>query len=231
MLKYTLAACAVLLCATASLAQTNKLRPGLGDDPGVPQTEPLQLPPGVRLDGPIIGADADRGECKDKSVTVGNGRGVRVCAAFCMDQTMIKGADGTLIDIREGLVMISQHREGQNGLLVERAWINMPWTPCGGGVVNDEEEEKKRRRFIVEMNLQCLNEKKSPSFDKMEYRLGGITTDPDLRELLAILATKKIETEAHHRVVGDAVYSITESNGLTAQDRQRLARLPDKRES
>lgn len=225
-----LVACALLLVvAQSSLAQVNKVRPGLGENPGEPQTVPLQLPPGVRLDGPIIGADADGGECKDKNVTVGSGQGVRVCAAFCMDQTMIKGADGTMIDIRNGLILVSQFRDGQNGLLLERAHINMPWTPCGGGGVRDDEDEnKKRRKFIVEFNLQCLNEKRSPSFDKMEYRLAGITTDPDLLELLAILDTKKIETDEHHEIVGEAVYSITEGTGLTAGDRAALARLPDK---
>lgn len=185
----------------------------------------------MRLDGPIIGADADGGECKDKTATVGSGQGVRVCVALCMDRPMVTGVDGTtLIDIRDGLVMISEYQEGQNGLLVERVRINMPYTPCSGGLAGKEDEEKKRRKFIVEMNLQCLNEAKSPSFDKMQYRLGGITTDPDLRELLAILADKQIVTEQHHRIVGDAVYSITEGEGLTSDDRARLARLPARKQ-
>lgn len=223
-----LAACVALLLLVDSAAAQNKIRPGLGDDPGTPQTQPWQLPPGVRLDGPIIGADADGGECKDKDVTVGSGRGVRVCAAFCMDQTMIEGADGTLIDIRNGLVLVSLHREGQNGLLIERAHLNMPYTPCSSGMSGKDEEEERRRKFIVELNLQCLNESKSPSFDKMQYGIGGITTDPDLLELLAILESKKIETEEHHNIVGEAIYSITEHAGLTAENRRDLARLPDR---
>lgn len=229
-MKKLLVCAALAIAGTPALAQVNKMRPGLGDDPGTPQTRPLELPPGVRLDGQIIGADADGGECKDKSVTVGKGQGVRVCAAFCMDQTTVIGVDGqTLIDIREGLVMISEFQEGQNGLLVERVKINMPYTPCGGGSRGDDEDEKKKRRkFIVELNLQCLNENKSPSFDKMTYNLGGITTDPDLLELLKLLENKKVETEDHHSIVGEAVYAITEGKGLTSQNRHAIASLPDK---
>jgi hypothetical protein len=220
---------ALAVAATPAVAQVNKVRPGLGDDPGMPQTRPLQLPAGVRLDGPIIGADADGGECKDKDVTVGNGRGVRVCAGFCIDQKTTIGVDGeTVLDIEEGLILVSEFQEGQNGMLVERVKINMPYTPCGGGMGAPEDEEKRKRRFIVELNLQCLNESKSPSFDKMGYRMGGITTDPDLLELLGLMKNKRIETEEHQRIVGDAVYSITEGKGLTSQDRHALASLPDK---
>jgi len=70
-------------------------------------------------------------------------------------------------DLKEGLIMISRFQDGQNGLLVERVRINMPYTPCGSSGTQREDEKEKKRKFIVELNLQCLNESKSPSFDKM----------------------------------------------------------------
>ena len=113
-------------------------------------------------------------------------------------------------------------------MLLERIRVMMPYTPCSGGLGDQEDEKERKRRFIVELNLQCLNENKSPSFDKMQYGIGGVTADPDLQELLAILDKKRIETDEHKEIVGNAVYSITERNGLTAEDRAALAWLPDK---
>jgi len=50
--------------AVAKALTGNKGRPGLGDDPGVPIATPLALPTGISIDGPIVGADADGGECR-----------------------------------------------------------------------------------------------------------------------------------------------------------------------
>ncbi len=222
-------AVAIATITNPAQAQVNKVRPGFGDDPGQPVTQPFALPRGVRLDGPIMGVDAESGECKDKNLTVGSGGAVKVCAAFCMDNGIIIGADGLPIDIRNGLILNSQFRDGQNGLLVERVLVEMPYTPCGpGGFKEDEEQKKKRRKFIVQFNGYCLNESRSPSMDGMQYSIGGLTADPDMRELLAILAKKKVETEQHKSIVQTAIYSITEGRGLTEKDRWDLDGLPNK---
>jgi hypothetical protein len=73
--------------------------------------------------------------------------------------------------------------------------------------------------------MYCLNESKSPSFDRMEYSLGNVTSDPDLRELLSLLSGKTIDTEEEKSLVQEAIYKITEGRGLTDADREALGKL------
>ncbi|QPQ55874.1 hypothetical protein IC614_04625 [Allosphingosinicella flava] len=214
-------------------AGVNKIRPGLGDDPGDPEVSPW-LPPGVEIDGPITGVDAEEQECEGKSMTVGSGRSVQVCAAFCFNPedarwTPTYDANGEptgRFEFARGFTLISEYQDGQNGLLVERVRINQPLPFCAAGGGEDEEEE--REKFIVQLNMYCLNAKKSPSFDRLQYRAAGVTQDEDLQELLAILDRKQITTQEHKDLVQDAIWEITEKEGLKPQTRANLQLLPNK---
>ncbi len=217
----TKSATAIVRVSAVSGGGQNVVRPGLGNDPGTPLVSPLNLPRGVQIDGLVIGTDAEGPGCRDADARIGgSGAPVRACVSLCTDQ--FTGPNGEVWNSDPGLILISEFQDGQNGLLHERVRIEVPRTACTGGFRSDETDEERRRRFIVEIGFHCLNASRSPSFDRMRYRLAGRTLDPDLLELLSILQTKRVETEEHRNLVQEAVYAITESTGLTHDLRTRL---------
>lgn len=201
----------------------NVFRPGLGDDEGEPRGTPLSLPAGIQISGTILGVDASEGECEGATIPpAGSGGAVWACVKLTNS-----GGGPVTVELPPGLILISEFQEGQNGLLVERVRINVP--PTGGGTggidAGTDGGTDEGVTFIVPLHLYCLNESKSPSFDKMEYRLGPVTNDPALLELLSLLAGKTIDTEDELSAVQEAIYSITEGKGLTRDDRAALARI------
>lgn len=224
--------------AQPTLAE-NKVRPGLGDDPGVPETTPFALPPGLALAGPIWGVDADGGECPGVDAKFGtDDGGVKVCVP-------LKNTSGAPrpLDLNDGLILIQEHQDGQNGLLVERVLINVP--PSGGeggcrpvekdGPVSERKCEPENGDpdsvYIVQLNLRCLNEGRSPSFSGMAYQIGGVTADPDLLALANLLATKDLSSPNAQEVATEAVYEITEGSGLTTETRRRVNALPARKQA
>lgn len=232
LIALTLMACCV---AAPALAQ-NKVRPGLGDDPGAPQTSPFQLPSGVELAGPIWGADADGGACPDADAVFGaEDGGVKVCVP-------LRNSSGgpRRVILEDGLMIVSESRDGQNGLGVEPVQFDLPPSSFGGcRPVEDDAPVAERKCepengdpdsvFIVQLNLRCVNEGRSPSFSGMRYRIAGVTSDPDLLSLSRLLATKDLSSADAQEVATAAVYEITESRGLTPETRRRVEALPDRR--
>jgi hypothetical protein len=200
----------------------NVFRPGLGDDEGTPQGTPLSLPEGVRVTGKIIGVDASEGECQGASIPPA-GSGGAVWACMKLENT--SGAP-VQVTLPPGMMITSDTGEGQNGLLVENVYFTVPPTLNTGGIdAGTDAGTGGPTYFVVPLHLYCLNESKSPSFDRMEYSLGNVTNDPALRELLSLLAGKTIDTEEEGEAVQGAIYSITEGKGLTSDDREALARI------
>lgn len=226
---------ALMACLAAGpvLAQ-NKVRPGLGDDPGIPETTPFTLPPGLKLAGPIWATDADGGECPRADAKFGaEDGGVKACVP-------LENTSGfpQMLDLSPGLILNQQFRDGQNGLLVERVLVNVPPTGAGGGCKPVDEDAPVSEKqcepangdpdsvFIVQLNLRCVNEGRSPSFSGMEYQIAGVTSDPDLLALAQLLATRDLSTSRAQEIATRAVYEITEASGLTAETRRRVASLP-----
>lgn len=233
--KSLMALCLIACCIAAPALAQNKVRPGLGDDPGVPETSPLQLPDGVELAGPIWGVDAEDGECPGADASFGARHGgVKVCVPL----RNLSGGPQTLT-LNPGLILIHEFQEGQNGLLVERVRINVPATPSGSGgcrpVAEDARPAQKQCEpengdpdsvFIVQLNLRCLNENRSPSFPGMRYSVAGVTSDPDLLALATLLATKDLSSDHAEEIATEAIWEITERQGLTPETLREVEALP-----
>jgi hypothetical protein len=200
----------------------NLVRPGLGDDEGTPLGTPLSLPPGIRVTGKILGEDAGEGECEGATIPPG-GSGRAVWA--CMKLENSTGAP-VQVSLPPGMMITSDTGEGQNGLLVENVYFTVPPTLNTGGVdAGTDAGTGGPTSFVVPLHMYCLNESKSPSFDRMEYSLGNVTSDPDLRELLSLLSGKTIDTDDEWALVEESIYKITEGRGLTRADREALRQL------
>ncbi len=200
----------------------NVFRPGLGDDEGTPRGTPLSPPAGTRVTGTILGEDAGEGECEGAGAPPkGSGRAVWACLK-------LENTTGGPIEVElpDGLMLVSDTEDGQNGILVERVFFTVPPTGSTGGIdAGTDAGAGGGTPFVVMLRMYCLNESRSPSFDRMEYTLGPVTNDPALLELLGLLAGKTIDNDAEKSVVQTAIYNITEGKGLTNEDRAALRRL------
>ncbi len=103
----TAALAAVVLAGTPATAsaqsQENVVRPGLGEDPGAPETTPFTLPPGVTLAGTIRGADEESGECEAPGTEPG---GTGVYVRVCVPLENLSGSP-VQIEFPAGLVLVA----------------------------------------------------------------------------------------------------------------------------
>jgi len=209
------------------MAQPNLVRPGLGEDPGVPSGAPLRLPAGVAVSAPILGVE-DPAECA--GAAHGSGYNVLVCLPLCNAT-----AAPARVRLPAGLTVVSKSASRyQNGILLEEVVIDVPPTPCGpGGIPIDEDPEELEARggpprvasaFQVALNLFCLNEERAPSETRLPYALGAVTDDSDLLDLIARVRGRELDEE-EAGILQTAIYSITEGRGLTPADRAALAAL------
>ncbi|AEI68122.1 hypothetical protein [Corallococcus macrosporus] len=203
-------------------AGTNVFRPGLGDDEGEPEGTPFTLPEGLSYAGTTVGADDITGECQNPGTeSSGSGTYVRVCVPLRNDT----GAPVEVV-FPPGLIVVSTSEgRGQNGLLIERTIITVPPTPPGPGGRDDAgtpDGGVEENAFIVPLNMYCLNEALDPSNPYITYRVGNVTSDEALQELLRLLEGKVIDSLDDVGVVQHALYSITESHGLTTEDREDI---------
>lgn len=201
-------------------AGVNEVRPGLGNDPGEPQGTPFSLPPGVTVSGNVYGAANDStSDCGNGAPGNGSGVYVRVCVP-------LRNATGAPVEVvfPPGLIIITAAEGFQHGLLVERVVVRVPPTRGGpGGQLPDGGTDPDA--VVVPLFTYCLNESKDPSDTGIPYTIGPVTSDSALRELLDLLANKRIDTAEDVDVVQDAIYSITERKGLTMDDRNAINKL------
>lgn len=203
-------------------AGVNKERPGFGEDPGTPVGTTLTLPPGVEIVGPLYGANDSTKDCGNGVAPVGTGPAVLVCVPLRNNT----GAP-VMMTFEPGLIMMNSGPSRiQNGMLMDRVRINLPPTGIGsGGIDAGTDGGTEEELYVVPFHLYCLNEARNPSEQDGPFALGPISTDPDIRELLGLLEGKTIDDEDEADVVQDALYSITEYNGLTEEDRAALRKL------
>lgn len=203
-------------------AGVNKERPGFGEDPGAPVGTTFEFPPGIELAGDPYGATDADGDCGNGVAPLGTGESVWVCVPL----RNLSGAPVTMT-FEPALVMLSMSASRyQNGMLMDRVRITIPPTGIGpGGVDAGPDAGAGEKPFIVPLHMYCLNEQRAPSEEGVRYALGPVSTDPDILALLNLLKNKVISSQDDVSVVQDAIYSITEYNGLTDEDRTRIGRL------
>ncbi|MCP3098569.1 hypothetical protein LZ198_06735 [Myxococcus sp. K15C18031901] len=200
-------------------AGVNKERPGFGEDPGTIIGTAFTFPSGVELAGPIYGADEVTGECDNGVSPLGTGQAVRICVPL----RNLSGAP-VLVTFPPGLTMIHVGDSRiQNGMLIGRIRVNVPPTGGGpGGIDAGTDGGVDPNAFVVPLHLYCLNEQRGPSELNAPYALGPVSTDEDIQELLRLLEGKVIDDQDAIDVVQHALYSITEGNGLTKEDRDAI---------
>ncbi|AGC46390.1 putative lipoprotein [Myxococcus stipitatus DSM 14675] len=204
-------------------AGVNKERPGFGEDPGAPVGNPFNFPPGIELAGDPYGASDADGDCGNGVAPQGTGQGVLVCVPL----RNLSGAPVTMT-FEPALVMLSASASRyQNGMLMDRIRITIPPTGIGpGGIDAGPDAGSEEKPFLVPLHMYCINEKRAPSEEGVPYRLGPVSTDPDILTLLRLLQNKAIKSQDDITIVQDALYNITEYNGLTSEDERRIASLP-----
>jgi hypothetical protein len=193
-------------------------QPGFGKDRRQPKGTPLSLPAGVQVSGAIVGADDDGNCSKPQTQDVGSGLYVR----GCLKLTNTSGGP-VQVTFPPGLVIVSASEGYQNGLLVERVVITVPPTSGGpGGLDGGAEPETVN----VPLHFYCINKASDPSDPSARYELGPITDHPQMRELYTLLQGKDVYDDGTKvEVVQEAIYSITDGSGLTADDREALRDL------
>lgn len=199
-------------------AGTNEFRPGFGEDEGEPRGRTLTLPTGITVSGQVYGANDLTSDCGNGAPGNGSGVYVQVCVP-------LRNNTSTPVQVvfPPGLTIISRSEGYQNGLLVERVVVEVPPTPPGPGGTPDGGRDPDA--FVVPLFSYCLNEARNPNDTGTPYALGNVSDDAAITELLGLLQNKRIDTDEEVDVVQQAIYSITERNGLTPRDRTDLANL------
>lgn len=196
-------------------AGVNVFRPGLGDDEGEPLGTPFTLPSGVTVSGTVYGADDVTSDCGNGVPGNGSGVYVQVCVP-------LRNSTGAPLEVvfPPGLIVTSAAEGFQSGLLVERVVVTVPPTNPGPGAPPDGGTDPDAT--VVPLFTYCLNESQLPNETGTPYKLGVVTSDADLKELLNLLQGKRIDTPDDVGVVQNAIYSITEGKGLTVEDRSAI---------
>jgi hypothetical protein len=194
--------------------------PGAGEEPGAPTGEPFVLPRKITVTS-IVGEESPQGngEC----VLDGSGFFVMVSITLKNDST---GAPREVV-FPPGLVIVTAAEGFQNGLLVERVVVTVPPKTNDGGT----------NVCKATLLLNCLNSERSPSDATASYTLGPVTNSPLLKDFIQKLSTKKTLYSEYNgnddfflnqERIQDALWSLTDGDGLTETDLDHIKDLPNK---
>ena len=140
--------------------------PGLGEQSGIPQGEPFQLPDGITVDGLITGD-----YCEEAEIRIGSGHYVTVCVGLRNDNDQ-----EVAVIFPGGLILISESDDYQNGVIVEKTTVVLP--------------PKKTTRFIF--HTYCGNASRSAASSAAVYTFGPVTSSKLIGRLINDLKNKKI---------------------------------------
>lgn len=185
--------------------------PGLGDTPGTPPVTAYEFPANITLVGKI------KGNTCDTAYERGSGQFVDVCIALLNSSS----TDITLT-IPAGFTILADSEEDQHGIVIQETTIILKAgkiTRCG-------------------LNTYCTNSSKHPSSYDATYRIAGVSSSVLIKQLIAILKTKKVNVEdypndrdGYHEaesVVQRAVWYITDGAGLDDIVKGDLSKIPNK---
>jgi hypothetical protein len=171
-------------------------RTGLGASTDQPTGATTTLPSGVKV------RDQFRGGAS-KGVRVGSGHGY-VDVGLRLQGT----GESRSIEFPAGQTMISSNPSVQHGILVQPVTI--------------EVAAQKVRDWVLSM--YCANKTRQPANEDTEYTLGPVVRDPALDELFGLLNGKHISAD-HTELVQNAVWEITDGEGLTRELRRALSSI------
>jgi len=172
--------------------------PGLGESTAAPTGTAFVPPAGVSVVS-LSGA-----ACAAGVPQMGLGPGY---VDLCGKVNTIDGGVAQLT-LPGGLIVISDAIDTQNGLFI----ITRTAAVDGGGQV--------QFRFF------CLNASRHGAGANSTFRLGPVTDNAGLKEIVQILQGKTLGSPTAVDVIQSAVWNVTDFGGLTDQDRKDLRALP-----
>lgn len=196
--------------------------PGMGNEKGLPAGSRFMLPKGVSLVGELRGAtyaQATPGGCGYDGV------GTKVIVKFKMQRDSVGGP--LTITFPPGLTVTAAAEGFQNGLLVERVVVTVPPKGPGPG----------KPQCDVTLMMACLNLFKKPSDESATYQFGPVSSSPLIKDLMKRLSGKKMlysaytdkeEWEQAQESVQDALWGLTDHDGLSDDMLRFISELPDK---
>lgn len=210
----TVALAATVLAPHEAQSQTS--HPGFGADERAPTGAPFQLPPGLEIAGPIVGADDD-GNCPHpRTDAVGTGLWVRVCVP-------VKNRTGGPVTVifPPGLVLVAASETYQHGVLVERTVLTVPPIMPGPGRLKDKEDEDV---IYIPVHAYCMNESRNVTTPGAPYSLGPVSQHPALSDLYRLVEGKVVRNSGERvEIVQQAVWDTIEAGAVTPQIREDLA--------
>lgn len=179
---------------------------GMGASTAAPSGQPHAWPPGVQVERPIKGDDP---YCvpQDQQSTppAGHGGLVRLCLGF-----RNTGAVPVTVVLPPGLIFVSDSLQTQNGIVLQTTTIVVP----PGSLT-----------YYVPVYLYCLNLGRHPTAGGQDtYQSGPVTDDAAVLELLSLLQSKDVPPSFEFPLQ-EALWDITDGNGLTQDDRDAIAAL------
>lgn len=203
---------------------------GLGDRPGTPVVEPLDLHPDILILS-VKGYLNDE-DCEGPQIGQGE---EELCLTACN-----RGAEDVVLDTHGAMWQIREVPNSGGGpeqslVFVERGSLLLGPGTCGtGGIDKKKEEELKAQaeagtlpqgvgvRF--RLKVVCLNASKGIPDEDDTYDMVGRASHPQLKEILALIEGKTL-TDDGVDLVQDAVWEVTDYGGLTDEMRAKLRAL------
>jgi hypothetical protein len=197
--------------------------PGMGNAGGVPQGEPFKLPAGISLKGDIVGNE-DGVSGQD---CVFDGQGFNVVVKIKLHRDT--GSAPIEVVFPAGLVITTASEGFQHGLLIEKVVVTIPPVQPGSGGSDCQ----------VTLMMLCLNAARKPSDASAIYKFATVTNSEQIKDFIKKLSGKKISFSAYplgnnddyflnEEFIQDALWSITDGEGLTKKDLEFIQSLPNK---
>jgi hypothetical protein len=179
---------------------------GMGASTAAPTGQAYAWPQGVQVEQPVKGDDP---YCvpEDQQSTPHTGHGglVRLCLGL-----RNTGVVPVTVVLPPGLIFVSDSLQTQNGIVLQTTTIVVP----PGSLT-----------YYVPVYLYCLNLGRHPTAGGQDtYQPGPVTDDAAVLELLSLLQGKDVPL-AFEFPLQEALWDITDGNGLTQDDRNAIAAL------
>lgn len=186
----------------ASSATESECKGGKNAPFADPSGARYELPAGVVLEGEITGDFMPN--CMDQPPLEYGGDLLIVC----MSLRNTTGSDVT-VRLPAGLYFLSEKPETQHGIILQDHEIVVP-----AGEVKH-----------VRINLFCANKACEYGDTEDRFTFGPVNTHPGIAEIIGLVRGKKLDMDTAAPVV-EAVWAVTDGDGLTDALRAQLSALP-----